>query len=71
MRINKKIFTTDKQSFRGTEADEMIELLKSPGEFAFEWFQRPDYAKRHGLFGTGDLAAKAAACEDWMNGRRI
>ncbi len=71
VRINKKYFTTDKQSFRGPEANEIVGLLKSPGEIAFEWFKSPDYSKRQGLFGTGDFASKAAECERWMNGLRV
>ena len=70
LRVNKTIHQTDKDSFRGTEAKEIVELLKSPGEFAFEWAKRPDYAKRPGLFGTGDFAAKAAECQRWMMGTR-
>jgi hypothetical protein len=70
LRINKKFFQTDQQSFRGTEADEIVKLLKSPGELVFEWAQRPDHSKRGGLFGTGDFAAKAAQCERWLNGTR-
>lgn len=70
LRINDSYFTSDKPSFHGSEADAIVALLKGPGVFAFEWARRPDYAKRQGLFGTGDFAAKAAACEDWMKGRR-
>ncbi len=70
LRINKRYFQTQQQSFLGTEADEIVELLKSPGVFAFEWAQGPDQAKRPGLFGTGDFAAKAAACERWLRGLR-
>jgi len=71
VRINKKYYTTDEQSFRGPEADEIVGLLKSPGELAFEWFKSPDYSKRQGLFGTGDFAGKAAECERWMDGLRV
>ncbi len=67
LRINRKYFTTAEQGFRGAEADEIVQLLKSPGEFAFEWAKRPDHAKRGGLFGTGDFAAKAAQCERWVD----
>jgi hypothetical protein len=67
IRINRKYFTTAEQAFRGAEAEEIVQLLKSPGVFAFEWAKRPDHAKRQGLFGTGDFAAKAAACEGWVN----
>ena len=52
--------------FRGAEAEEIVRVLKSPGEFAFEWAKRPDGAKRGGLYGTGDFAAKAATCERWV-----
>ncbi len=67
LRINRKYFTTAEQGFRGTEADEIVQLLKSPGEFAFEWAKWPDHSKQGGLFGTGDFAAKAAECERWVN----
>ena len=67
LRINRKYFTTAEQDFRGAEADEIVKLLKSPGEFAFEWAKRPDHSKRQGLFGTGDFAAKAAECERWVD----
>ena len=67
LRINRKYFTTAEQGFRGTEADEIVKLLKSPGEFAFEWAKWPDHSKRQGLFGTGDFAAKAAECELWVD----
>ena len=71
LRINKAILQTDKDSFRGAEAKEIVALLKSPGEFALEWAKRPNYAKRPGLYGTGDFAAKAAECERWMKGTRV
>ncbi len=71
LRVNRKYYTTDKPSFRGAEAAEIVALLKSPGEFVFEWAQRPDHAKRGGLFGTGDFAAKAATCELWIDGTRV
>ncbi len=67
LRINRKYFTTAEQGFRGTEADEIVQLLKTPGEFAFEWAKWPDHSKQGGLFGTGDFAAKAAACERWVD----
>ncbi len=70
LRINDRYFTSDAPSFHGSEADAIVALLETPGVFAFEWARRPDYAKRQGLFGTGDFAAKAAECEDWMKGRR-
>ena len=71
LRIERRYFQTDQPDFRGAEADAIVELLKSPGEFVFEWGQRPDYAKRTGLFGTGDFAARAAECERWINGTRV
>jgi hypothetical protein len=70
LRINRTYYQTNEQSFRGTEATEIVDLLKSPGVIAFEWGKRPDYTKRQGLFGTGDFAAKAATCERWVLGRR-
>ena len=71
LRVNKRYFQTDEQDFRGAEADGIVALLKSPGEFAFEWEQRPDRAKRPGLFGTGDFATRAAECEDWIAGTQV
>ena len=75
LRIGKRYFQSAEESFRGAEAEEIVERLKSPGEFVFEWAQRLDGAKRGGakrggLYGTGDFAAKAAACEAWMKGTR-
>lgn len=70
LRINRVIHTTAETGFDGAEAAEIVEELKSPGEFAFEWAKRPDFAKRLGLYGTGDFAAKAAVCEDWIEGTR-
>ena len=67
LRINRKYFTTAEHGFRGSEADEIVRLLKTPGEFAFEWAKSPDHSKRQGLFGTGDFAAKAAECERWVD----
>ncbi len=71
LRIGKRYFQSAEESFRGAEAEEIVERLKSPGEFVIEWAQRPDHAKRGGLYGTGDFAAKAAACEAWMKGTRV
>ncbi len=75
LRIGKRYFQSAEESFRGAEAEEIVERLKSAGEFVFEWAQRPGNAnqggvKRGGLYGTGDFAAKAAACEAWMKGTR-
>ncbi len=71
LRINEAYYTTDQESFTGAEAEEIVQHLKSPGEFAFEWAKGPEHAKRPGLFGTGDFAAKAAECERWISGTRI
>ncbi len=71
LRIGKLYYTSDQPSFHGREAKEIVERLRSPGEFAFEWAQRPNHAKRGGLFGTGNFAAKAAVCESWIRGTRI
>ncbi len=76
LRIGKRYFQSAEDSFRGAEAEEIVARLKSPGEFVFEWAQRPGNAnrggtKRGGLYGTGDFAAKAAACEAWMKGTRV
>jgi hypothetical protein len=71
LRVGREIYVTDEEFFRGPEAEEIVLLLKNPGEFSFEWARNPDYAKQQGLFGTGDFAAKAAACADWMSRDRI
>jgi len=71
LRIGKAYYTSDQPSFQLGEAREIMALLRSPGELVFEWAQAPDHAKRGGLFGTGDFAAKAAKCEDWIGGTRI
>jgi hypothetical protein len=71
LRIDKKYFQTDRPSFRGGDAAEIVALLKTPGEVVFEWGKRPDYSKRGGLFATGDFAAKAAQCERWIGETRI
>ena len=70
LRINRAVFTTDRERFSGAEAAAIVGHLKRPGEFAFEWAKRPNYAKQQGLFGTGDFAAKAAQCERWIKGPR-
>ena len=70
LRIDKAVYTTAEERFRGAEAAEIVARLKAPGAFAFEWAKRPDFAKQQGLFGTGDFAAKAAACERWLEGPR-
>ena len=67
LRINKTYFTTAEAGFRDAEAETIVGLLKAPGEFAFEWFKWPNAAKQVGLYGTGDFAAKAAACEAWID----
>jgi hypothetical protein len=71
LRIERKIYTTDANRFLGREAEEIVARLKAPGEFAFEWAARPDFAKRQGLFETGDFAAKAAECERWIGEIRV
>jgi len=71
IRIGKAYYTSDRPSFGGDEAEEIVARLKSPGEFAFEWAQAPDFGKRQGLYGTGNFAAKAAQCEQWIGGTRI
>ncbi len=71
LRINRNVYQTDKPGFRDSEAAEIVVRLKAPGEVVYEWAKRPDYAKRGGLFATGDFAAKAADCEDWMTGTGI
>lgn len=71
LRVNRKVFQSNKDSFAGPVADDIVERLKLPGEFAFEWAKRPDYAKRQGLFGTGDFAARAEECLRWLDGKRV
>jgi hypothetical protein len=71
LRINRNYYQTSEQGFRGPQATEIVDLMKSPGVIAFEWGKRPDYSKRQGLFGTGNFAARAAECEDWVLGRRV
>jgi hypothetical protein len=71
LRIGKAVYTSDEPSFRGNVAAKIVERLKSPGEFVFEWAQAPNHAKRGGLYETGDFAAKAAKCEGWLRGTRI
>ena len=66
LRINKRYFTTAEEGFFGSEAEAIVTLLKGPGEFAFEWAQGPNYAKRQGLFATGDFGDRARACEAWI-----
>lgn len=70
LRINKAVYTTAGERFRGAEAAAIVARLKAPGEFAFEWAKQPDFAKQQGLFGTGDFAAKAVTCESWVRGPR-
>ncbi len=71
LRINRKIYQTDKPGFLGDAAAQIVARLKAPGEVVYEWAKRPGDAKRGGLFATGDFAAKAADCEDWMSGTGI
>ena len=68
LRVDKAIYTTAESEFEGREAGDIVARLAKAVEFAFEWAARPDYRKRQGLFGTGDFAARAAACEDWIDG---
>ena len=70
LRVNRKVFVSDKDSFVGPVADDIVERLKSRGQFAFEWAKRPGYAKRQGLFGTGNFAARVEDCTRWLNGNR-
>ncbi len=71
LRVNRKIFQIDEDSFVGSVATDIVERLKLPGVFAFEWARRPDYAKRQGLFGTGDFAGRAEECLRWLDGKRV
>ncbi len=71
LRIGRKIFQTDQDRFIGPEAADIVKRLKLPGELAFEWARRPDYAKRQGLFGTGDFGARADECLHWLDDTRV
>ncbi len=71
LRIGRKIFQTDQKSFNGPVAADIVKRLKLPGELAFEWARRPDYAKRQGLFGTGDFGARADECRRWLDDTRV
>ena len=71
LRVNRKVFQSDKSSFVGSVANDIVEQLKLPGVFAFEWAKRPDFGKRQGLFGTGDFAARAEECLSWLAGKRV
>ncbi len=71
LRIGRQIFQTDGEEFGAADSRRIVEALKSPGEVAFEWFQRPGFVKRQGLFATGDFAARAAKCERWMTGTPV
>lgn len=70
LRVGRSIHQTDAASFRGPEAKAIVERLKAPGEFVFEWELGSGANKQGGLFLTGDFAEKAAVCEDWIAGRR-
>ncbi len=71
LRIGRQIFQTSGEEFGAADSRRIVEALKSPGEVAFEWFQRPGFIKRQGLFATGDFAARAAKCERWMTGTPV
>ena len=68
LRINRNMFVSSQDGFIDDEAVEIIKRLRQPGEVAFEWAAKPNYAKRQGLFGTGDFAAKLDACKTWLGG---
>lgn len=70
LRVNGAIFQTAGDAFAGAEAAAILEALKAPGEFAYEWEPEPGRVKRAGLFGTGNFAERAAQCADWLAGRR-
>ncbi len=70
LRVGRRIHQTEAATFRGAEAQAIVDSLKAPGEFVFEWELGPDAEKQGGLFLTGDFADKAAICEDWIAGRR-
>ncbi|MFP6740882.1 MAG: hypothetical protein VCD33_04510 [Alphaproteobacteria bacterium] len=71
LRVDDAIFQTTAPAFVGVEASAIVQRLKRSSEFAFEWASAPDGAKRPGLFGTGDFAARAADCEIWMDGTAV
>ena len=70
LRVGGDIHQTDAAAFRGSEAVVIVENLKAPGEFVFEWELGAGAAKQGGLFLTGDFADNAAFCEDWIAGAR-
>lgn len=63
LRVDRRIYQSDRPSFRGAEAAAIVAGLKQPTVFVFEWLEGPSHAKRGGLFATGGFAAAAAACE--------
>ncbi len=67
LRIDKRYFQSRSGRLEGVQAAEIVNLLKGSSVVAFEWARRSDRAKRQGLFGIGDFAAKAAACERWVD----
>lgn len=71
LRVGREVFVTDQERFHGAKANEIVGLLKQPTTFSFEWAMAPDYAKRQGLFGTGNFASKAAECERWLEREAI
>ncbi len=71
LRIDTRIFQTDRVRFEGAEAAEIVARLKRPGVFVLEWAAGPDGVKRGGLYQTGNFAEQAETCETWITGRRV
>ena len=68
LRINRDMFVSSDDRFSGDEAARIVERLRRPGEVSFEWAARPNWAKRQGLFKTGNFATRLEACKSWLGG---
>jgi hypothetical protein len=68
LRINREVFQTDRSRFDGAVAADIVRRLAASGEFAVEWEKGPRWTRHHGLYSTGDFAAKADACRHWLRG---
>ncbi len=67
LRIKRELYQTDKPLFSGSDAAAIVALLKTPGDFVYEWIMSPNETKRGALYGNGNFAAKAALCEAWLS----
>ncbi len=70
LRIDGEVFQNAEASFQGDVAVDIVARLitPTPGLFVFEWIKGPNEAKRGGLYGAGNFAAKASLCEAWLWG---